>query len=112
VTRRRQEQFHQRLQRLCRVVGIQNSTQLATAIARMKGDDRPVQQLSVAQPNQWWKGETNPSLDNFRDILAVTGGNGHWLATGAGEMFPPGAAARTPELGPMQERRNAGALVR
>ena len=81
-----------RLQKVCRKLGIDGPTQLATALARQDGDMTPVAELSVSGPAGWWNGTRMPRLENIEAIVRLTGVNLTWLVTGKGDMFatPPG----------------------
>lgn len=78
--------IHTRIQMLCGRAGIENASQLAVAIARLNGDQRPASELSLAGPRGWWTGTRKPDLAAVVSILAATGGSADWLLLDEGPM--------------------------
>lgn len=81
--------LHVRLQKLCRAVQIENSSQLAVAVAKVQGVVNPIaSEVPQTGPHAWWTGRRRPDLKQLVDICAATGGSLDYLVLDRGPMFP------------------------
>lgn len=81
------DDMHLRLQKVCTEVGIENASQLAVAISKLRGGPTEAAQVSHNGPRGWWTGTRIPDLRNVLDILAVTGASADYLLLDTGPMF-------------------------